>query len=414
MAYAQPYTTLARRLLRLLGWNALVLGAGVLLVAAAAEAWLRTASFPITVQPRVWVPNVGSMYRPHTWSYIRKDDFEQRSRSNSLGFLDREPPTPESAAESCHIAMIGDSFVAARQVPIAAKFHVRLQELAARATPALDVTTAAYGVDGTGQINQLPLYEEYARHLAPKLIVLVFVANDYIDNSRIKYMLRFRTVKCRWACATRDEDGTFALLSPSSVRTFAIDDVVGSNSYLLEWLRQIYHRSVAPARTPYPLFAAAVDEAVHARQSAVGDVGDYYAGLYSELAAYVPPAEGLIKMVLRDPESAIYREGMALTAFALDEFKKRATRDGARLVILRAEAPEGAPIMEMAAERGIPIIHLADYVRRQGGRMQDARWPKDRHWNPVGHQWAAEALLEYLARNRHVCEGRQGPRPSDG
>ena len=414
MAQAQPDAMLARRLLRLLGWNALVLGAGVFLVAAAAEAWLRAASFPITVLPRVFVPNVGSMYRPHTWSYIRKDDFEQRSRSNSLGFLDREPPTPESAAESCHIAMIGDSFVAARQVPIAAKFHVRLQELAARATPALDVTTAAYGVGGTGQINQLPFYDEYARHLAPKLIVLVFVANDYIDNSRIKHMLRFRTVECRWACATRDEDGTWRLLSPSSVRTFAIDDAVGSNSYLWYWLRRrYYHRSVLPARTPYPLFAAAVDEAVHARQSVVGDVGDYYAGLYSELAAYVPPL-GLTEMVLHDPESAIYREGMALTAFALDEFKRRATRDGAQLVILRAEAPAGAPITEMATEREIPIIHLADYVRRRGGRMQDAQWPKDRHWNPVGHQWAAEALLEYLARNRHVCEGRQGPRPSDG
>ena len=350
------------------------------------------------------------MYRPHTWSYLRKDDFEQRSRSNSLGFLDREPPTPESAAESCHIAMIGDSFVAARQVPMAAKFHVRLQELAARATPALDITTAAYGVEGTGQINQLPFYDEYARHLAPKLIVLVFVANDYIDNSRIKHMLRFRTVECRWACATRDEDGTLRLLPPSAVRSFAIDDAVGSNSYLWYWLRQKYYdRSVLPARTPYRLFAAAVDEAVHARQSGVGD---YYAGLYSELADYVPPL-GLTKMVLRHPESAIYREGMALTAFALDEFRKRATRDGAQLVILRAEAPRG-PITEMAAEREIPIIHVVDYVRRQGGRMQDAQWPKDRHWNPVGHRWAAEALLEYLSHNRHVCEGGQGPPPSDG
>ena len=409
MAQARPHATRARRLLRLLGWNVLLLGTGVLLIGVGAEAWLRSTSpFPIAV-PETFVHKVGMMRLPNVESAVRiggpMGGFWQRSRSNSLGFLDREPPTAERAARSCHIAMIGDSFVEAREVPVAAKFHVRLEEIAARQLPALDITTSAYGIHGTGQINQLPLYDEYARRLTPKLVVLVFFArNDYVENSRIFHMLWFRAADCRWTCATRGEDGALGLLPPSPAPSFAIDRALRSNSYLWSWLRWKYHRSVRPDGTPYPLLAAAVDEAVRGGQ---GAVRDYYAGLYSELAGHALP-KSVIKRILRaGPESAIYRDGVAITAFALDEFQRRATRDGAQLAILPAEGDHQAPLREMAAERGIPIIDLADYVRRQGGSMQDANfWATalDWHWNRQGHQWAAEALLEYLSRNRHVCD----------
>ena len=58
---------------------------------------------------------------------------------------------------------------------------------------------------------------------------------------------------------------------------------------------------------------------------------------------------------------------------------------------------------ETAAERRIPVIDQSDYIHRQGAELHDAHWPHDGHWNPSGHQWAAEALLEYLKRSRDVC-----------
>ena len=112
-------------------------------------------------------------------------DFWTVSRTNRLGFLDREPPSSERAAKSCLITMIGDSFVEAREVSIPEKFHVGLEEMAARELPHLDVMTSAFGIRGTGQINQLALYDEYVRHLRPKLIVLVFVPNDFMTTSRL-------------------------------------------------------------------------------------------------------------------------------------------------------------------------------------------------------------------------------------
>ena len=106
----------------------------------------------------------------------------------------------------------------------------------------------------------------------------------------------------------------------------------------------------------------------------------------------------------------LYEEALAFTAFALDQFKERAERDGAALVILspfgrrRFGDDSFTRMSEMAAERGIPVIDQGDYIRRQGAELRDTKWAHDGHWNPTGHRWAAEALLEYLKRNQDVCE----------
>lgn len=185
--------TKIRRALRVVGWNAVLIMAGLALIGLAGEAWLRsTIPFVRGYVPKVFVPGVGVLLPPDTevrWTNTL--DFWTVSHTNRLGFLDREPPSPERAAESCHVAMIGDSFVEAREVPIPEKFHVRLEEIAARELPYLDVTTSAFGIRKTGQINQLAFYDEYVRPLRPRLIMLVFVPNDYLNNFALWMSIRY-------------------------------------------------------------------------------------------------------------------------------------------------------------------------------------------------------------------------------
>lgn len=103
-----------------------------------------------------FVPNVGVMPEPdQEVRHTNHLDYWTITRTNSLGFLDREPISPERAAESCHIAIIGDSFVQTKEVDIADKTQVKLEEIAARELPHLDVTTSAFARGCTGQINQL-------------------------------------------------------------------------------------------------------------------------------------------------------------------------------------------------------------------------------------------------------------------
>ena len=199
----------------------LLLIAVLALVAVAGEIWLRltkpfmTAHYPALV----FTPGVGQLLAPHeVYRFTNQLDFWTLQRTNRFGFLDREPPSLEDIAQSCHIAIVGDSFVAANQVPIAAKLHIRLEELAADRLPSLNVTTSAFGRDATGQIGQLPLYDAFARPLAPKLVILVFVLNDYMNNSSI-----LTAVSKGWdpdhpasyATVRRDANGILQLVPPN-------------------------------------------------------------------------------------------------------------------------------------------------------------------------------------------------------
>ena len=121
-----------RSVLRLAVWNVGLLLAGLVLIAAAGEAWLRLT--------KPFMRNSIPMGR-----FVPGTGFWTASRANRWGFLDRDPPPPGRAAASCHVSVIGDSFVHAMQVPVADKLHVRLEALAARRLPALDVTTSASG-----------------------------------------------------------------------------------------------------------------------------------------------------------------------------------------------------------------------------------------------------------------------------
>ena len=378
-----------RWVLRLLGWNALLLLAGVVLIAIVGEAWFRL-SRPLSMPFRIsdlrseFVPNVGVLFPPNTEiRSTNRRDFWTVSRTNSLGFLDREPPSPERAAATCHISMIGDSFVEAREVPVRDKFHVRLEELAAEELPHLDITTSAFGIEDTGQVQQLPFYDEYARLLHPKLLVLVFVHNDFHDNLRVPEALTLRGPNRRnflQPTVERRSDGKFQLSPP-------------------------------PPQDPPPRSSQAQSSwAARAMEKAL-DRSWLVFSLHRKLKALSNALFPDMDMDQAGSGRSLKPRRQQYTRFALEQFKQRADRDGARLVILAShsltihELYMFGWLSQMAATLGIPVIDQADYILRQGAGLTDANWPHDFHWNPAGHRWAAEALLEYIEEHPAICDG---------
>lgn len=360
-----------RRMLRLVGWNALLSIAGLCLVAGAGEIWRRmTSPFSANVYPRQFVPGVGVLGKPGAEARLTNHvDYWVVQRFNSLGFLDREPPSAKRAAQSCHVAVIGDSFVEAWETPTSDKLQVRLEEAARRESPELDVTTSAFGLRDTGQIQQLPFYDAFVRDLHPALVVLVFVLNDFKDNkagaaplasSGDKYVPILWRIPLLWRLAGTDAE------------PFATG---------VDWL-------AAGLRTSW--FAQYLDRKLH---------WDSLHPRIDRMRQNYPLTENR----------------MAGTDMALEQFKRRTDRDGARLVILtthtvgtRGDPPFDA-LRRLASARGIPVLDQYAHVVRQGNVEDDARWPHDYHWSPPGHQWAAEVVLEYLQRNRDVC--RRGASP---
>ena len=410
-----------RRALRLVGWNALFLVAGLALIGVVGEAYFRWRTpFVESVHPNAWSPTAGRVYTPNAEvRHTNGLDFWTESRTNSLGFVDREPIGLERAAASCHVAMIGDSYVEALQVPIADKFHVRLEELAARELRHLDVTTSAFGIFGTGQVNQLAYYDEFARYLRPALLVLVFVSNDFMNNAPILEGLNqgVDPDRLKQVSATRGADGTITLRPPwpgAEVRmaamppppwhTRATDHLTGI-SPLASWLDAKRHASSSDDTDPELI----------AQVARLSRRSPRYAAL---LDGWRPTTREGINDPFRHAQDMppVYEDALDFTAFALDQFRERADRDGAALVILSSQGMGTRGdlgfdrLTALAEPRGIPVVDYNDYVLRQGAEpWRDGTWAHDGHWNVAGHRWAAEALLEYLKRNQEICTMRKRP-----
>ena len=399
-----------RHTLRVVGWNLLLVVAGLLLIGIAGEAYIRLRSPFLDCSPIPWrfVHGVGPLYEPNAeLCFTNNVDFWTVQRANSLGFLDREPNDLARIAENCHITIIGDSFVDAREVDISDKLQVRLAAAAARDAPHLNVTTSAFGFSGTGQVNQLPFYDGYARHLSPNLVVLVWTTNDLEDNSAV--LSGLLSGNDPWhlprASALRDDDDLMAM-SPADAdwRDFGwslssrhrsgwgdqvVDRIIGVSRFM-RWLTIKIEKQL-----PGPDMAQSF---VLLQESLNRMPG--YSSIF-EGKTYLN-YEQLWDAIGNDHNSLISREAWDAMEFGLEQFKRRADHDGAALMILTVYDSGGegdhvfARLSRMAASLDIPVVSQYNYIANQGGRIEDARWNHNGHWNPVGHRWAAEAIWEHI------------------
>ena len=443
-----PFPRVCARIVRTIAFNALLIVAGVTLIAAAGEAYFRvSAPYGFAANPQdfvgrnAWrfVPNVGVTLTPN--SEVRSSnhlDFWVITRTNSLGFLDREPVSPGRASEGCHIALIGDSFVVGKEVDIADKTQVKLEEIAARELPHLDVTTSAFGYGGFGQINQLPFYDEYARHLRPKVVALVFVNNDFMENSNVLNALRSRLdpEHLPWVTAERSADGSTELRPPDpDYEAFRLPPPPNrAQSFVESFLK----RSADPTQyegTMYYHFAKWEREAVKHSYFArwldakitmifIEETHEprliWHAELLSRrprystlLQEWTPTTYGNMRAPFGNSDMPpVFEEALAYTRFGLEQFKRRAERDDANLVILATHSVRAFGDLpfdrmnEMAEELNIPVIDQRDYIIRIGAEPRDAEFSHDAHWDEDGHRWAAEALLEWLRDNQDACGER--------
>lgn len=96
-------------------------------------------------------------------------------RFNAFGMRDR-PRSQNRPRDGFRIALLGDSYVEAKQVELEATVGAVLERELARC-PVLagrTVEVLNFGVAGYGTTQELLMFEERARHFAPDLVVLAF------------------------------------------------------------------------------------------------------------------------------------------------------------------------------------------------------------------------------------------------
>ena len=383
--------------------------------------------FPIekSTLSTIFDPRVGLILKPGSeMQNTNYSDFSLRQRANSLGFLDREPRGAKEPG-TFRILALGDSFVEAQQVPIADKFHVLLEGMLAKRYPKRRFETAALGRSGVGTAAELAYYETYGRAFRPDVVVVVFVHNDFADNSPLLGSINYGwwPEHPPWRLFETDGKGGFRQLTADSALSrkmidiqpvpeiaFGLRERLG-RSRLVRWAI-----TVADRRWRW----------THARQTkqetrrlARLRTDPRYAG---RLAGWRYPDDlDRNDMFFAKEMPPAFEEAEALTDHAFALLAEASRRDGFRLVVLAIPPCSATPwwkrdqreivdkglllrLQGIATRHAIPLIDLAtEFAKR--GNPKDAEWPHDAHWSPTGHRWTAEVIAEFIAAHEESLLG---------
>jgi len=375
---------------------------------------------------------IGFLFQPLSELQVTNHlDYWTQSRTNSLGFLDREQGNNHN--NDCRVVFIGDSFVEAVQVDLKDKLQVVLERLASNLHPEWHLATTAFGYSGTGQINQLAFYDAFVGNLAPRLVVLVFVKNDFANNSALLEAIRYgwdpRATPRHFVKKIGDK---YSISGISADWERSAGAYFGEGNVNLDWIQK--------------------------RHKWLVETSYFYNWLYTKLLFMSPGgiewlsgstrsdliAKRIVKLksdpeyapVLADWENRFnfdidapagytylplaYQQALEFTRFGLEQFKRRSIRDGFQLALLVANNihqpsriaeglndADGIRIMQrvksLGKELDIPIIDQRAFIEARGGNQSDTAFRHDQHWSKYGHRTAAASVLQYLESKPFIC-----------
>lgn len=409
----------------------------ILLLLLAGEAYFRfTVPFTDKTWPIRYVDDIGWLFEPNSMVRLTNDlDFWAEEKTNSLGFLDRELPQALPAT-ACKVAFIGDSFVEAAQVRNDEKMQALLERLAAQDGRLPRVAAAAFGYSGTGQLNQIPFYERYARDFGPAVVVLVFVVNDFANNSSVLEAVRhgFHPDHPPRVYAVRGDDGKTTLLRPDPAWSKHLiplgDEVVAPTCALCSMHRRLISvslfyrwvtlklRLIAPSLLA-PLEPPAAKAVTTARIEWLENnvkLTDGFGQWRGET-----DIDALFSQSSLPP---VFERAVEYTGFALAEFKRRVEHDGGKLVLLAASNVRGLDpvngdvygkrLRALTDHLGIDVLDQYEWLKKRNEDPTSVQFRHDGHWNLRGHEVAAQMVLEYLQGNPAACQHgpSNSPRPS--
>jgi hypothetical protein len=362
-------------------------------------------------------PVAGFIFKPYSRVASTNDeDYWVEQQSNSEGFLDREPPAAETVRNKMRIALVGDSFIEGVQVPLADKVQVKLEGLLNDKLGGDVVRTYGYGYSGTGQATELGFYDKFIRGKQVQLVVLIFVYNDFSNNSAILEAMRtgngWDPLHAPRSHALLDpKTGTYSLnkidmdwarhrlQQPESIGGNATLRAIYKLSRFYRWVAGRLSQAFDCPKdvfsgNPHPEVAPVT---YYYRQLAARDALKYYFN-----KGETPPdvtQHRLDYEYMEEKFSPFFQEAIHATAFALNQWNIRSQRDDFKLVAFITHSITGRQhdrLVALLDEKGIPYCDMNAFLARRGIDRNEANFRHDGHWNIRGHAWAAESLAEYL------------------
>jgi hypothetical protein len=315
----------------------------------------------------------------HTYTWTGQGwyalDYASPVEVNALGFRDREHERAKPPGVT-RVALLGDSFVEALQVPFALTAAHRLEEMLNGAGTAPRWEVLNFGISNYGVGQYLLAWQEYARAFSPD-VVFALVADFHFARTVQRYESgAFRATR-RTALWVRP---TFRLVDGGLVAEPARD--------FDEFVR--VHRELIATE-------------FGGRRSRVRE----WSVLHHYLARWrVGEGEASLAAALRDLGQVGEKpdEIRAVNLEVLRHLNASVRETGARLVLVdvsRYTSPTSdlpAVLSAFAAREGAGYVALwADLAAaHRAGRV--THWPHDGHFNETGNEVFATAMFESLRR----------------
>lgn len=321
---------------------------------------------------------------------------------NKQGLFDHDHSIDKPAGTR-RIALVGDSFLSAFNVPLSQSFGIQLEEALNRCSSGQRVETINFGVGGYGTAQELLAYRAKVRQYRPDAVVLLaYLGNDIVNNHR-RLNPQGRAPHFKFA-----GDELVFVPMPGQEPQEVLDGIEPAYAGLPWYQRarlEITGRSKA-ARLTYDLWAA------------------FRNGGRVTLAEGEPRPDAVLRAPLDDDLVDAWRVTEALLRMVATEVEM----DGAEFLLVTVPTPEQADgrrdvrralaarygvesldyadrrVNEFAAANGVASLSLlaplTEYAERNAENLYGgytAEVPAGTgHWNQAGNRVAASAVAQRL------------------
>jgi hypothetical protein len=325
---------------------------------------------------------------------------------NSDGLRDREH-TKAKPPNTIRIAVLGDSYAEASQVPMQQAFWAIMEDKLNRceALRGRRVEIINFGVDGYGTAQELQVFRHHALDYSPDVVLLAFLpSNDISDNSR---------------SLGADTDRPYFVYQGSKL----VPDTSfrESRGYHLRqlWPLRWYYRALSYSR---------VLQLIHRSRNAIRERA-VAARLQGQAGTEGRNQEvGLVDVAYREPEDPVWKEAWRVTEGLIVLMRNEARAHGAKFLVVtltrgvqvhpdpevRARFMEKAGVGDifypdsrigaLGQREGLEVLSLAPRFQAYAQEHQVflhgfGTHLGEGHWNEKGHHLAAEMISARLCQD---------------
>ncbi len=338
----------------------------------------------------------------------KKECFDNKVKINSSGFNAPEF-NKQKDGNVYRIAVVGDSFVEALQVPQDKTFYHLLEEKLNEEykSTGKKFEVMGFGHSGNGTFLNTLYMKKYALSYRPDLIVNAFLIwNDFKDDNYAlsksgglivpKFFPEFKANgdvnldKAQAYLQNKTDSGVKVLLKQWA-----------SKSAFIMWLYPKYY--LAKSRVMAGKTGSAITSTTTTTTEAPLDYQQY-------LAQYPPQWDEVWKeeeSLLKAENQEAAKGGAKFLLMSLVENYRvypqlLANEDFIKKFSFDFDKPERY-LQDISSRQQFPYLALLPAFRaRAASTSQEFAFPCDGHWNETGHAWAADAMFDYLKNNPNL------------